>query len=257
MIFDTHAHYDDEAYSADREEIISSLPASGIGAVVNVGANKASTGSSLALAEKYDFIYAAAGIHPSDVMEYENGTADTSWLEKCALAPKAVAIGEIGLDYHWDEPAREIQKKWFAAQLRVAKKLKKPVIIHSRDAAQDTYDILAAEGGSDIKAVIHCFSYGPDMARRFLDLGYYIGIGGVLTFKNAKKQKEVLAEMPLESLLLETDCPYMAPTPYRGERNSSLYLPLVVREMAVIRGITESEIEEITFKNAMDFYEIG
>lgn len=257
MIFDTHAHYDDEAYSADREEIISSLPASGIGAVVNVGANKASTESSLALAEKYDFIYAAAGIHPSDVVEYENGTADTSWLEKCALAPKTVAIGEIGLDYHWDEPAREIQKKWFAAQLRVAKKLKKPVIIHSRDAAQDTYDILAAEGGSDIKAVIHCFSYGPDMARRFLDLGYYIGIGGVLTFKNAKKQKEVLAEMPLESLLLETDCPYMAPTPHRGERNSSLYLPLVIREMAMIRGITESEIEEITFKNAMDFYEIG
>lgn len=257
MIFDTHAHYDDELYNEDRDELLASLPVNRVTRVVNVGASKKMTEDSITLAEKYDYIYAAAGIHPSEVMEYESGLADMNWLREKASHKKVVAIGEIGLDYHYDEPPKEIQRKWFREQLKVASELDMPIIIHSRDAAKETYDIMKEMGGEKLKAVVHCFSYENEMAKEFLKLGYYIGIGGVLTYKNARKQKEVLAEMPLDRLLLETDCPYLPPTPHRGERNSSLYLPYVVKEMAQIRGISEEEIEDITYKNALRFYEIN
>ena len=272
MIFDSHAHYDDDAFDIDREQLLAQLPASGVTRVVNVGSSARTTEQSLALAHKYDYIYAAVGIHPSDVLDYEEGrsviaigsdgargelkTVDMDWLCEAAADKKAVAIGEIGLDYYWDEPEREIQKRWFREQLRVARDLDKPIIIHSRDAAKDTFDIMKEMGGDKLKAVIHCFSYEPEMAQEFLKLGYYIGIGGVLTYKNARKQKEVLSQMPLERLLLETDCPYLTPVPHRGERNSSLMLPLVIKEMAQIRGISEEEIERITYENANRFYEI-
>lgn len=184
-IFDTHAHYDDEAFDADREEVLTGLKEQGVGTVVNVGASIASTKTTLALAETHSFMYAAVGVHPNETAELTD--ADMKWLESLAENPKVVAIGEIGLDYYWDEPEREIQKHWFSAQLEVAKKTGLPVIIHSRDAAKDTLDIMKAEHNSATGGVIHCFSYGVEMAREYLNMGYYIGIGGVLTFKNAKK----------------------------------------------------------------------
>ncbi len=256
MIFDSHAHYDDAAYDADRAEVLAGLKAAGIGHVMDVGANRASTAAAAELAQQYDFVYASAGFHPADVEELERGEADVSWLREAAKRPKVMAIGEIGLDYHWPEPGRDLQKKWFAAQLELAKELDKPIIIHSRDAAQDTYDMLREAGGSGLTAVIHCFSYEKEMAARFLDLGYYLGIGGVLTYKNARKLKEVAAFMPLERMLLETDCPYLSPTPHRGERNLSSYLPLVLEEAARLMGRTVKEVEDATFENAKRFYRL-
>lgn len=256
MIFDTHAHYDDRAFDGDREALIESLPANGITRVVNVGSDKRETEQSFALASRYDFFYGAAGIHPSETMELETGAASMDWLRDYASRPKMVAVGEIGLDYHWDEPGRAVQKKWFEAQLVLARELDRPVIIHSRDAAQDTMEMIRAGGGADLSLVMHCFSYSVEMAREYLNMGHYLGIGGVVTFKNSRKLKEVVAYMPLSQMLLETDCPYLAPTPHRGKRNSSLYLPLVVSAVAEIKGISEEEVMAVTYENAGRFYRL-
>lgn len=254
MIFETHAHYDDEAFEEDREEILGRLSEAGVTAVVNAGASLASTRAAIGLAETHRFLYASVGIHPSETEELdEDGFA---WLREAAEHPKVVAIGEIGLDYHWPEPGREIQKKWFVRQIALAKETDKPLIIHSRDAASDTLDIIRAEA-ADQSGIIHCFSYGVEMAKAYLDMGYYIGIGGVLTFKNAKKLKEVAAYTPLSRIVLETDCPYLAPEPNRGRRNSSLNLPYVVRELARIKQVTEEEVERVTFQNAVEVYRLG
>ena len=252
MIFDSHAHYDDRAFDEDRERILEKLPAAGVGYVINVGSSTKTSVSSIALAHTYDYIYAAVGVHPSDVPELEDIGLDA--IRHLAADEKSVAIGEIGLDYYWPEPDRDLQKKWFRAQLELARELDMPVIIHSRDAAEDTYEIMKEAGGSSIRAVIHCFSYEKEMAKRFLDLGYYIGLGGVLTYKNGRKQKEVMETLPLDRLLLETDCPYLSPDGHRGERNSSLNLPIVIDEMARIRGLDRSGIEDITCANAKRFY---
>lgn len=254
MIFDTHAHYDDEAFDEDREELIAGLPAGGIEAVVNVGASLESTRTTLALAERYPYFYAAAGVHPSETGELTE--ADMEWLREVCGRPKVVAVGEIGLDYHWDEPEREVQRRWFSRQLELAREVKLPVIIHSRDAAKDTLDIMKAARSEEIGGVIHCFSYGVELAREYLDMGFYIGIGGVLTFTNGKKLKEVAAFAPLDRIVLETDCPYLAPVPNRGKRNSSLNLPWVVKALAQIKGVTEEEIEERTGENARRLYRI-
>lgn len=256
MIFDTHAHYDDEAFDPDREALIASLAGSGIRKVVNVGANRAGSEHTLALTRQYDFFYGAAGVHPSDTAEFEQGILDMDWLRTIASQPKMVAIGEIGLDYHWDTPERPIQKKWFAAQLALAKELDKPVIIHSREAAKDTLDLIRAASGADFSMVIHCFSYEVEMAREYLNMGYYLGIGGVVTYKNARKLKEVVQYMPLDRILLETDCPYLSPTPYRGQRNSSLNLPLVVSMIAELKDVSTEKVEAITWENAHRFYRI-
>ena len=250
-IFDTHAHYDDEAFDADREEVLTGLKDQGVGTVVNVGASIASTKTTLALAEAHPFMYAAVGVHPNETAELTD--ADMKWLESLAENPKVVAIGEIGLDYYWDEPEREIQKHWFSAQLEVAKKTGLPVIIHSRDAAADTLEIMK-EHGCDLGGVIHCFSYGPEMAREYLKMGYYLGIGGVVTFTNAKKLKEVVKETPIDRIVLETDCPYLSPVPNRGKRNSSLNLPYVVDMIAELKGITAKEVMEKTWENAKALY---
>lgn len=254
MIFDTHAHYDDEAFEEDRGALIASLAEQGIGRVVNVAADLPSVSTSLTLAQQYPFIYAAVGVHPSNVQELTE--RDYEWLEEKLETPKAVAVGEIGLDYYWDkEPEVQArQRESFSRQLQLAKKLDKPVIIHSRDAAKDTLDVMAAEGGSQLRAVIHCFSYTKETAREFQKWDYYFGIGGVLTFKNAKKLKEAAAELPIERILLETDCPYLAPEPYRGKRNSSLYLPQIVAALAELKGLTCQEIEDITWHNGCRFY---
>ena len=214
--------------------MLTGLKEQGIGTVVNVGASIASTKTTLALAEAHPFMYAAVGVHPNETAELTD--ADMKWLESLAENPKVVAIGEIGLDYYWDEPEREIQKHWFSAQLEVAKKTGLPVIIHSRDAAKDTLDIMKVEHNGATGGVIHCFSYGVEMAREYLNMGYYIGIGGVLTFKNAKKLIEVAEYAPLDRIVLETDCPYLAPVPNRGKRNFSGNLPYVVEKLAEIKA---------------------
>ena len=251
-IFDTHAHYDDEAFDADREEVLTGLKEQGIGTVVNVGASIASTKTTLALAEAHPFMYAAVGVHPNETAELTD--ADMKWLESLAENPKVVAIGEIGLDYYWDEPEREIQKHWFSAQLEVAKKTGLPVIIHSRDAAKDTLDIMKVEHNGATGGVIHCFSYGVEMAREYLNMGFFLGIGGVLTFKNARKLAETVEYAPLDRLVLETDCPYLAPVPNRGKRNSSLNLTYVADQLAAIKGIDRETVEKITWDNARRLY---
>ncbi len=255
MIFDTHAHYDDDAFQEDREELLAGLNAAGIGTVVNVGASIASTKTTLELAERYPFIYAAAGVHPSETAELDE--EKMKWLEEMCVRPKVVAVGEIGLDYHWDEPEREIQRRWFREQIRLALRVNLPIIVHSRDAAKDTLDIIKEEKAAEAGGVIHCFSYSVEVAREYLDMGFCLGVGGVLTFKNAKKLREVVAYMPLDRLLLETDCPYMAPVPHRGERNSSVYLPFVVKAVSEIKGIPEEEVIEATEANARRMYRLA
>lgn len=252
-IFDTHAHYDDRAFDDDREALLANLPGQGIARVVNVGASLASCGRTMALTEKHDFIYGAIGIHPSETGELEQ---EGAWQSLLGLyeRKKCVAVGEIGLDYYWDQPGREIQKKWFVRQLNLARERQLPVIIHSRDAARDTADIMKAEKAGEIGGVVHCFSYTKETARTVLDMGFYFGIGGVLTFRNARKLKEAVEYIPLERIVLETDCPYLAPVPYRGRRNCSLYLPYVVAALAQIKGIGEEEARRAVWENSLRLY---
>lgn len=256
-IFETHAHYEDVKFDSDREELLASLPKQNIEYVINVGSNLETTNKSIELAKQYDYIYAAIGVHPSDVEELDESSYDV--LEKAAKFEKTVAIGEIGLDYYWDkEPAVQAkQREWFKRQMLLAKQHNLPVIIHSRDAAEDTMRVMKEIKAEEIPGVIHCYSYSVEMAKEFVKMGYYIGIGGVVTFKNAKKLKEVAAEIPLKRILLETDCPYMAPEPHRGERNSSLYLPYVVEKLAEIRNISKEEIISTTNQNARKLFLSG
>lgn len=254
MIFDTHAHYDDEAFNEDRDRLLESLGDYGIEAVVNIGASIQSTKNTLELMKRYPFVYGVVGVHPSESAELDENLM--IWLKEVAARDKVVAIGEIGLDYYWDEPDREIQKHWFERQLELARETGLPVVIHSRDAAKDTLDMMKSQKAGDMGGVIHCFSYGVEMAREYLDMGFYLGIGGVLTFKNAKKLKEVVDYMPMDRLVLETDCPYLSPVPNRGKRNSSLNLPYVVEAVAEIKGLTPEEVVEITNRNARKMYRI-
>lgn len=255
MIFDTHVHYDDEAFDEDRGQLLESLGAQGIGAVVNIGASIQTTKNTLKLIEQYPFVYGAVGVHPNETGELNELLIN--WLKEVAGHERVVAIGEIGLDYYWDEPDHETQKFWFVRQLHLAEETGLPVVIHSRDAAGDTLDLIRAEHGGRTGGVIHCFSYGKELAREYLNMGFYLGIGGVLTFKNAKKLKEVVDYMPMDRLVLETDCPYLAPEPNRGKRNSSLNLPYVVQAISEIKGIPAEEVIRITEENAKTMYRIS
>ena len=255
MIFDSHAHYDDRAFDEDRGTLLASLPANGISRVVNIGSSLETTRRTVELTEQYDFVYGTAGVHPSDTGELND--ENFRQVVEALGRPKIVAVGEIGLDYHWDEPERPVQKKWFERQLMLAKEKRMPVVIHSREAAQDTLEIMRACGAADMSAVIHCFSYGVEMAREYLNMGHYIGVGGVVTFSNGRKLKEVVQYMPLDRMLLETDCPYLAPVPNRGRRNSSLNLPHVVRMVAELKGVSEETVEQAIFENACRFYGIS
>lgn len=252
LIFDTHAHYDDEAFDEDRESLLASLPVQGIGRVVNVGASLKSCGKCIELADKYEFIYTAIGVHPSETAELNEENFAT--LKQQCLHPKCVAVGEIGLDYYWPEPAHDIQKEWFVRQLRLAREIHKPVVIHSRDACQDTLEIMKAEKCEETGGVVHCYSYTKETARDYLNMDFYFGIGGVLTFKNSHKLREAVEYIPLEKIVIETDCPYLSPVPNRGKRNSSLNLPYVVEELAAIKGVTPEEIRRITWENACRLY---
>ena len=253
-IFDTHAHYDDNAFDSDRDEVLRSLDENGIEAVVNVGASIQTTKNTLQLIRKYPFVYGAAGVHPNETGELDDGLAD--WLAHVAREEKIVAIGEIGLDYYWKEPEQKVQKFWFARQIALAREVGLPVIIHSRDAAKDTLDIIKAEKASELGGVIHCFSYGVDLAREYLNMGFYLGIGGVVTFSNGKKLKEVVEYMPMDQMVLETDCPYLSPVPNRGKRNSSLNLPYVVEAVSQIKGISKEDVIAVTNKNAKRLYRL-
>ena len=256
MIFETHAHYDDERFEEDRDALITSMPEHGVGTIINVGASIESTKTTLALSEKYPFVYAAVGVHPSDISGLNEETF--AWLREQTQKEKVVAVGEIGLDYYWDKEP-EVQKQqryWFAEQMKLAKEASLPVIIHSRDAAADTMEVMKSVHAEEIPGVIHCYSYSKEMAQEFIKMGYYIGVGGVVTFKNAKKLKETVQEIPLDRILLETDCPYMAPEPHRGERNDSSYIPFVIEKIAELRGITPEEVEQATMENAERLFRI-
>lgn len=254
MIFETHAHYDDGAFDEDRDVLLASMPQNNIKYIVNVGASLNSTAASIALAEKYPYVYAAAGVHPNETAELNED--NFKWLREQCNHKKVVAIGEIGLDYYWDEPEHDIQKKWFVRQLKLAKEIKKPVIIHSRDAAKDTYDIMVQEKADEIGGVVHCYSYSAEMALDYVKMGFYIGVGGVVTFKNGKKMKEVVDAVPIDKILLETDSPYLSPEPNRGKRNSSLNLSYVADAIAEIKGISPQEVIDITYENAIKMYAI-
>ncbi len=252
MIFETHAHFDDEAFDEDRDSLLESMRENGIGTIVNVTADYDSMDATFELSEKYDFIYGTVGVHPSEVGELDE--EKLAKMYELAKRDKVVAIGEIGLDYYWPEPDHEIQKKWFLKQLQMARDLDLPVIIHSRDAAADTLEILKGDAGKGIRGIIHCYSYSKEMAVEFEKLGYYFGIGGVITFQNAKKLVEVVEYLPLEKIVLETDSPYLSPAPNRGKRNSSLNIPYIAEKIAQIKNVSYDTVVEITEKNARRIY---
>ncbi len=254
MIFETHAHYDDEAFREDRDKLLKALPEKGIGRVVNVGASPESCQTTIELMEAYDFVYGALGIHPSETAVLDEALF-SRLREQCRHA-KCVAVGEIGLDYYWQEPERAIQKKWFTRQLQLAKELRLPIVIHSRDAAMDTIEIMKAEHAEETGGVIHCFSYTKETAEIFLKMGFYIGVGGVVTFKNAKKLKEAVEYIPMERIVVETDSPYLAPEPNRGKRNDSSKLSFVINEIARIKQISPRQVEELTWQNACKLYQM-
>ena len=245
-IFESHAHFDDERYDADRDSLIASLSEKGIEAVINISSGMDSALATVKLCEKYSFFYGAVGVHPHEIDWLEIDT-----LREYAKNEKIVAIGEIGLDYHYDGYDREKQISAFEKQLELAKELDKPVIIHSRDATQDTLEILRKYNP---KGVVHCFSGSAETAKEIVDLGMYLGFTGVITFKNAKRAIEALSVTPLDRILCETDCPYMAPEPHRGERNDSTMLCYILEKMAQVKGVTPQQMADITFDNAKKLF---
>ena len=252
-IFDSHAHYDDEAFDEDRELVIGDIHEKGVIGVLNCGASLEGERESVKLSEKHDFIYAAVGVHPSYADVVDSKVIDE--LEELTKYQKVRAIGEIGLDYYWEEnPSRDVQKEAFRAQMKLAEKLNMPVIIHDRDAHADTLEIL--KEFPNVIGVIHCFSGSVEFARECLKLGYYIGFTGVVTFKNAKKIIEVAKEVPLDRILVETDCPYMAPTPYRGKRNQSSYIIHILEKIAEIKDISIETLNNHTISNVKNLLKI-
>ena len=254
MIFDTHAHYDDDAFDEDREELLAGMNAAGVEYIVNVGASMASSKRSVNLAEKYPFVYAAVGVHPDEVGELNE--EKFAQLKAWTSHEKVKAVGEIGLDYYWDKEGHDLQKHWFMRQMELAHECNLPMIVHSREAAKDTLDMIIAAKPLELSGIIHCYSYSVEQAREYLDMGYYIGIGGVLTFKNAKKLKEVAEYAPLSQIVIETDCPYLAPTPFRGKRNDSSKLRYVAEELASIKQVPVEEVIRITNENGRKLYHI-
>ena len=255
MLFDSHAHLNDDRFAEDREELIASLKEKQVDLVVNPGADIKSSIHSIELANKYDFIYAAVGVHPHDVSELDDSAIDT--LRKLATEnEKVVAIGEIGLDYYYDNSPRELQKEWFKKQIELANELKLPIIIHDRDAHGDTFEIIKNTKIPEIGCVIHCYSGNVELAREYVKMGCYISIPGTVTFKNNKKTREVAKEIPLEYLLIETDSPYMAPEPYRGKRNDPSLVAFVADKIAQEKGISYEAVCKATKENAMRLFNI-
>lgn len=249
IIFDTHAHYDDSSFDEDRDELLSIMPKNGVKCVINQGIDINTSKFSVELAEKYDYIYAAVGIQPQEVYKEEN----LDEIKKLASHPKVVAIGEIGLEYHYDVAPRELQIKYFEEQIKIANEVDLPIVVHNREAHLDTLTVLkrtpSTKGG-----VIHCFSGSVETAKEFLNLGYYLGFDGPVTFKNAKNAIDVLEYIPLDRILVETDAPYLTPIPFRGNRNNSMYIKYIIEKIAEIKKISVNELENILIKNSLNLF---
>lgn len=255
MLFDTHVHLNAEQFEEDLAEVIERAQEAGVSHMVVVGFDRPTITKAMELVEAYDFLFAAVGWHPVDAIDMTD--ADLDWIESLTAHPKVVAIGEMGLDYYWDKSPKDIQMEVFRKQIRLAKKVKLPIIIHNRDATEDTVSILQEEGASEVGGIMHCFSGSVETAKVCLDMNFYISLGGPVTFKNAKKPKEVAAEVPLDRLLIETDCPYLAPHPYRGKRNEPAYVKLVAEQIAEIKQISMEEVSQVTTANAKKLFGIN
>ena len=253
MLFDTHAHMDDRAFDQDRQELMASLPQQGVELVMNPGCSLASSHNADALSKEFDFVYAAVGSHPDAADEVDDAVLE-EYRKLCKLNPKIKAIGEIGLDYHYEDIPRELQLKAFRAQMELAAQLDLPVIVHERDAHADGMAVV--DEFPTVKGVFHCYSGSAEMAQELVKRGWYIGFTGVLTFKNARKAVEVAASIPMDRLVLETDCPYMAPEPFRGKRNHPGYLYRMAERLAEIRGLSVEEVHRITYENGKRLYRI-
>lgn len=254
MLFDTHAHLNDEKFIKDRDEVIERAFESGVKYILNASYSLESSAESIALAHKFDFVYAAVGIHPHDVADMDDSAVST--LAGFASDSKVVAIGEIGLDYYYDNSPRELQRYWFAEQIRLAKRLGLPIIVHDRDAHEDALNIIREEEAGEVGGVFHCYSGSIEMAKELIKNNFYISIGGAVTFKNARKVVDVAGFIPDDRLLIETDCPYITPEPYRGKRNESSYVRLVAEKIAQIRGVDVEYIAQSTTENAKKLFRI-
>ncbi|MEH7108285.1 TatD family hydrolase [Bacillus sp. JJ1764] len=255
MLFDTHAHLNADQYNDDLQEVIDRALSEGVTHMVVVGFDKPTIQRAMELTETYDFIYACVGWHPVDAIDMTDN--DLAWIEELASHPKVVAIGEMGLDYYWDKSPKEVQQEVFRKQIRLAKRVKLPIVIHNREATADIVEILKEEGAEEVGGIMHCFSGSPETAKECIKMNFSISLGGPVTFKNAKKPKEVAAEVPLEKLLIETDCPYLAPHPYRGKRNEPAYVKLVAEQIAEIKGLTMEEVAKVTTQNAKKIFGIN
>ncbi|MGD8192552.1 TatD family hydrolase [Brevibacillus ginsengisoli] len=254
MIIDTHAHLNAPEFDEDRDAVIARARENGISTIINIGFNRETIPTCLELAEKYEFIYAVVGWHPQDAKDMTD--ADLEWIEELTKHPKVVGIGEMGLDYYWDTSPRDVQAEVFRKQIRLARKLKLPIVIHNRDAHQDVIRILREEKAEEVGGIMHCFSGSWETAQMALDLNFYISFGGPVTFKNAKQPKEVASKVPLDRLLVETDCPYLTPHPFRGKRNETGYVRYVAEELANLRGVTLEEMAAITSENAKRLFKL-
>lgn len=254
MLFDVHAHYDDGRFDEDRDIILSSMLDNGVGHIINIGCDIASSEASITLAEKYPFMYAAVGFHPHEAKSVSEGDYDK--IVEMAKHPKVVAIGEIGLDYYYGKDTMEIQRKVFREQIELAKSVDLPFQVHNRDSTRDCLMILKEAKLGDRRGMMHCFSESKETAREMLNLGMKISIGGIVTFANNVKTVEVVKYVPIEDLMIETDCPYLAPVPYRGKRNSSLYMRATAEKIAELKGMDVDEVIAITEKNASYFFNV-
>lgn len=254
MLFDTHVHLNAEQYKEDLEEVIKRAQSEGVTNMVVVGFDRPTIEKAMLLVEKYDFLYASVGWHPVDAIDMTE--ADLEWIEELSAHPKVVALGEMGLDYYWDKSPKDIQKEVFRKQIALAKRVKLPIIIHNREATQDIVDILKEEGAEEIGGIMHCFSGSEEIAKECMKMNFYISFGGPVTFKNAKKVKEVAADIPLDYLLIETDCPYLTPHPFRGKRNEPAHVKLVAEEIARLKELPFEEVARVTTENAKKLFGI-
>lgn len=255
MLFDTHVHVNAEQFNEDLEEVIDRAQEAGVENMIVVGFDRPTITRAMELVELYEFMFAAVGWHPVDAIDMTE--EDLLWIEELCAHPKVVAIGEMGLDYHWDKSPKDIQQEVFRKQIRLAKKVGLPIIIHNREATADIVSILKQEEASEVGGIMHCFSGSAETAMECIDLNFYISLGGPVTFKNAKKPKEVAAAVPLDRLLIETDCPYLAPHPYRGKRNEPSYVKLVAEQIAEIKQLTVEEVSQATTNNAKKLFGIN
>jgi TatD DNase family protein len=254
MLFDTHVHLNASQYKEDRDEVIEQAFAAGVSHMVVVGFDRETIPLAIEIAEQYETIYAAVGWHPVDAIDFTD--EDLTWIEELSAHPKVVALGEMGLDYHWDKSPKEIQKEVFRKQVQLAKKIQMPIIIHNREATEDIIEILQEENAAKVGGIMHCYNDSTDYIQACLDMNFYISLGGPVTFKNAPMPKEVAVQVPLDRLLIETDAPFLTPHPYRGKRNEPAYVKLVAEQIAELRGMSFNELSKVTTENALSLFRI-